>query len=100
MLPVMQAVSDWQTVGPKRGQHSYDQGPGYLGSGGDVLLSRVAPPMPFYQSSYQPYDNGGYSGGYGQPQGRYSYGHEQDEADEGDPGFPGRRGLPTREDLF
>lgn len=96
----MQAGSDWQTVGPKRGQHSYDQGPGYLGSGGDLLLSRAAPSMPFYQSSYQPYDNGGYNGGYGQSQGRYSYGHEQHDADEGNPGFPGRRGLPTREDLF
>ena len=100
MLPRVQAGSDWQTVGTKRGQRSYDQGPDYLGSGGNGLLSRAVPSMPFYQASYQPYENGGYSGGYGQPQGRYSYGHEQDEADEGGPGFPGRRGLPTRENLF
>ncbi len=67
---------------------------------GTCCCHSAAPSLPFYQSSYQPYDNGGYNGGYGQSQGRYSYGHEQHDADEGNPGFPGRRGLPTREDLF
>ncbi len=87
-------------MGAKRGQRSFDQGSDYFGSGGDVLLSRAVPTVPVYQASYHSYDNGAYSGAFGQSYGCYSYGHEQDEADEGDPGFPGRRGLPTREGFF
>lgn len=87
-------------MGPKRGQqHGYGQGQDYLGAGGDLLLSQAAPTRPFYQSSYQPYENTGYSG-YGQPQDNFPYGLEQDSPGDSAPGFPGRRGLPTREDLF
>lgn len=98
--PVLQAGSDWQTVGAKRGHYSYDRGPDYLGSGRNPLLSRAVPTMRHYQTGYQPYENSGYSSGYGHSQGWYSFGHERDEADKGDPGFPGSRSLPTREDLF
>lgn len=97
MHSAVQGGSDWQTVGAKRGQHSYSQGPDYLHSGGDVLLSQTGPPRPYYQGSYQAYESGGYSG-YGLSHGRYGY--QEDEADAGDPAFPGRRSLPTRKDFF
>ena len=86
-------------MGAKRGQHGYGQGPDLVGSGEDLLLSSTAPARPFHLAGYQPYDNAAY-GGYGHPQGRQSYGLERDAVGEGEPGFPGRRGLPTREDLF
>ena len=95
----LQTGSGWQTVGAKRGQHGYGHGPDLVGSGEDLLLSSTAPARPYHQIGYQPYDNAAYSG-YGDPHGRYSYGLERDAVNGGEPGFPGRRGLPTREDVF
>ena len=95
----LQTGRGWQTVGAKRGQHGYGQGPDLLGSGNDLLLSSTVPARSYFQTGYQPYDSAAH-GGYSYPQGRFSYGPESDAVNEGEPGFPGRRRLPTREDLF